>query len=155
MENKTTEELLKSYVTQVEFLKFSAEMGKEVNNKESKMKDEIHKVNIANAQVVPLLESIDKGMVAMEKKISEVNESNKEMSKAIGTHTVDIAVLKEVHNSKSAMVEQEKNPDGKLSGLNNALDYRKTIILAIIGVSGTIGVALLNNAEKILKIFDF
>lgn len=153
MENKTTEEFLEAYVTQVEFLKFREEIGKEVNGKESKMKDEIYKVNLANAQVVPLLESIDKGMVAMEKKITEVNESNKDMSKAIGTHTVDIAVLKEVHNSKSAIVEQSKDPEGKYSSLNNALDYKKTILLAIIGVSGTIGVALLNNAEKILSMF--
>lgn len=155
VENQTTEETLKGYVTQVEFLRFREEINREISIKEVNMKDEVYKVNLANAKVVPLLESIDKSMTLMDRNIAELNESQKDMSKAIGGHTVDIAVLKEVHNSKTAIVEQKKDPEGKYSGLNNALEYKKTIILAIIGVAGTIGVALLNNAEKILSVFGF
>lgn len=157
MENKTTEETLKGYVTQVEFLKFREEINREINEKDIRMRDEIYKINLANAQVIPLLESINKSMLGMENKISEVNDSTKEVTRSVGIHTVDIAVLKEIHNSKSASNDPstKKDVEGKLNGLNNALEYKKTIMLAIIGVAGTIGVALLNNAEKILAIFGF
>lgn len=152
MENKVTDETLKSYLSQIEYLKFKEEIGKDINQREAKMRDDLYKVQLSNAQVLPLLESIGKTIDGMEKKMDEVNESQKDMSKALGNNTVDIAVLKEVHNSsKPAVVKQDDN--GKLHGLNNILEYKKSIIVTIITVLGTVGVALLNNAEKILSFF--
>lgn len=152
MENKITEEALKAYLTQIEFLRFKEEIGKDVSKREAKMRDDLYKVQLSNAQVLPLLESIGKTIDGMEKKVNEVNESQKDMSKALGNNTVDIAVLKEVHNSsKPAVVKQDDN--GKLHGLNNFLEYKKSILVTTITVLGAIGVALLNNAEKILSFF--
>lgn len=168
MEDKTTEKILENYLGQIEFLRFKEELRRETYEKEVIIRDEIYKVNLANAKIIPLLEAIKKDVEVMDTKItkvsdsskemvSEVSESTKEMSKVINLHTVDLAVLKEVHNSKSAVnnAETKKNPDGKLSGLNNFLEYKKSIMLGIFGLASAIGVALLNNAETILRFLGY
>ena len=148
MEDKVTNKQLENYVTQVEFLKFKEQVTREMSEKESKMRDEIYEIRISNAKIVPLLEVINKNINDIDKKVSEVNESNKEVGKSVGAHTVDIAVLKELHNSKAPPTNESAS-----KGLSAILEYKKTIMVSVISFASAIVVAILNNADKILAFF--
>lgn len=156
-----------SFVEKEEYYEFKEEMRKAISELERNTTEKIHKVELVNEKVLVLLESMDSKLednkrgqeeqavtqrtmeTRMDSKLDNINESIGKVNDSLHSHSISIAVLQEERLAKPVVALDNKVDDKKLSVVT---EYKKQWIAGILAMASGIGIALVNNAEPILRL---